>query len=283
MKNTFAVPRRHRGFTLVEAIIVMVITGILAGMVAVFLKWPVQSYMDTAARAELVETADLALRRISRELRLALPNSVVQSADGKQLMFVITKNGGRYIDVSDNLASTVLPLDWSATASTQFDMAGAAPSGRQQILAGDSVVVFNIGSAPAEVYSGGNRALISNVSGTRITLSSNPFASQNPQMTSPTYRFQVVTGTVTYVCNPAASGTGTLMRYGSTGFAPSMAIPATPLGTGALLANMVSDCSFNYTTLANTNTAVISIRLVLTHTNGESVTLVRQVHVDNTP
>lgn len=283
MKAANSTLRRSDGFTLVEAIIVMVITGIVAGIVAVFLKWPVQSYMDTAARAELVETADLALRRISRELRLALPNSIVQSTDGKQLMFVTTKVGGRYIDVSDNLASTVLPLDWSTTASTQFDMAGAAPTGRQQILAGDSVVVFNIGSAPAEVYSGGNRALVSSVSGTRITMASNPFASQNPQMQSPTMRFQVVNGTVTYVCSIPASGTGTLTRYGSSSYPSSMAIPATPLGNGALLANMVSECSFDYTTLANTNTAVITIRLVLTHSNGEKVTLMRQVHVDNTP
>ena len=67
---------RARGFSLTEAVMVIAITGILAGMVAVFIQKPVQGFFDTARRAALVDTADTALRRISRDLRAALPNSV---------------------------------------------------------------------------------------------------------------------------------------------------------------------------------------------------------------
>ena len=55
------------GFTLVEAIMVIVITGILAGMVAVFIKAPVDGYVDSVRRAELTDAADTALR-LSRAL-----------------------------------------------------------------------------------------------------------------------------------------------------------------------------------------------------------------------
>ena len=68
--------RSQRGFTLVELVVVIVIIGIVSSMVAVFITVPVRSYMDTAARVELADIADTATRRIARDVRLALPNSV---------------------------------------------------------------------------------------------------------------------------------------------------------------------------------------------------------------
>ncbi|MFA6270798.1 MAG: type II secretion system protein, partial [Candidatus Paceibacterota bacterium] len=77
-------PRRpSAGFTLVEAVVAIVITGILAGIVAVFIASPVQGYVDSVRRAELTDAADVALRRMMRDIRLALPNSLrVTSAGG---------------------------------------------------------------------------------------------------------------------------------------------------------------------------------------------------------
>ncbi|ELX08224.1 hypothetical protein Jab_2c02700 [Janthinobacterium sp. HH01] len=275
--------QRAQGFTLVEAVIVMVITGILAGMVAVFLKTPVQNYVDTAARGDMTDVADLALRRITRELRLALPNSILVSADRRTLQFQLTKIGGRYIDISDSPPPSLLPLDFSPTASLQFDIAGAAPTGRQAILVNDWIAVFNIGVAPADARSFGNIARVTAVNGTRITLANNPFAAQAPSMQSPTNRFQVVSGTVTYVCAPAAGGGGTLIRSFSTQIFGLNGLGAPPFGTPATLAGLVSGCGFDYVVLANTNTALVGVSLTLTRNNGESISLVRQVHVDNTP
>ena len=66
----------QRGFTLVEAIVVIVITGIIAAGVAVFIRAPVEGYVDSVARAELTDAADTALRRLSRDVNSALPNSL---------------------------------------------------------------------------------------------------------------------------------------------------------------------------------------------------------------
>ena len=68
--------KQQCGFTLIEMIVVIVITGIIAGIVAVFLRAPVQGYMDSARRAELTDIADTALRRMARDVRTAVPNSV---------------------------------------------------------------------------------------------------------------------------------------------------------------------------------------------------------------
>src|SRR5699024_3808677 len=88
----------QRGLTLIEAIIVMVITGIIAAVVAVFIRAPVQGYVDSVQRAELSDVADTALRRMTRDLRRALPNSVRISTDGQAVEFLLTKSGGRYLD-----------------------------------------------------------------------------------------------------------------------------------------------------------------------------------------
>lgn len=274
--------QRARGFTLVEVIIVMVVTGILSGMVAVFLKTPVQSYVDTAARGEMTDVADLTLRRMTRELRLALPNSVLVSADRKTLQFLLTRTGGRYIDVGDSPPATLLPLDFSPAASLSFNMAGVAPTGRQGVQVNDWIAVFNVGTAPADARTFGNIARVTAVNGTRITMASNPFATQSPSMPSPSNRFQVVTGTVTYVCAPSAGG-GTLTRNFTSQIIGLNGLGAPPFGAPALLAKFVTACGFDYTVLANTNAALVGVSLALSRSNGETINLVRQVHLDNTP
>lgn len=274
---------RQAGFTLIEAVIVIVIMGILGGIVAVFIKAPLQSYTDTAARAELSDIADTAVRRISRDVRLALPNSIRLSPDGRTLGFLLTKTGGRYQAAEDGLTSGNV-LDFVNGANLSFDMLGAIPSLEQQILPNDFIVVYNLGPgyAPADAYGGGNVATVASVNNRTVTLALNQFALQTPIMASPGSRFQVVTGTVDYFCDLNA---GTLTRFLS-----DRQIVATqsspPAGVGSLLATNVVACNFNYTALANTRSALVQINLQLRRPGANvdaPLVLFHQVHVDNTP
>jgi len=52
-RPTTHVFQRERGVTLIEMIVVIVITGIIGAAVAVFIRRPVESYVDAARRAEL--------------------------------------------------------------------------------------------------------------------------------------------------------------------------------------------------------------------------------------
>ena len=52
-----APPRRASGFTLVEAVLVIMLTGVVAVMAGTFIKAPVTSYADQARRAELGDAA----------------------------------------------------------------------------------------------------------------------------------------------------------------------------------------------------------------------------------
>src|SRR5258708_25290196 len=88
--------QREGGFTLTEAIIVIVITGILFVAVAVFIQSPVKGFFDTARRAQLVDIADTALQRIGRDVRLALPNTVrLATSGGQETTVVFLATAGR--------------------------------------------------------------------------------------------------------------------------------------------------------------------------------------------
>ena len=276
---------RARGVTLVEMIVVIAITGILATAVAVFIRRPVEGYIDAARRAELSDIADTALRRITRDLRTALPNSIRITAAGgvTYLEYLQTSGGGRYrAEVEDLGGAGNNILDFTA-ADSSFNVIGPMPT----MAAGDSIVIYNLNWDPAiataNAYVGDNRAAYASNTATTITLSAAtlfPFA-------SPGKRFQVVQHPVTYACDPV--GARTVRRIA--GYAIQAAQPnnvaAAPLSTApsnTLLATSITDCSFSYVAAggATQRTGVVSLSLQVQQ-QGEQVRLFQQVHVNNLP
>jgi len=270
--------RGQAGFTLVEMIMAITITAILAGIVALFILVPLQGYFSVSRRAELTDAADLAVRRIAREVQGALPNSVrVTTAAGvTYLEFLAVRSGGRYRSDPDNLGGGDI-LDFTSAADSSFDVLGPGVA----VAAGDQIVVYNLGVPGADAYAGANRRAYSGAAGTMSTISFTATASPFP-FESPSKRFHVVSGPVTYACNPAA---GTLQRFG--GYAIAAAQPTPPAGVPALLASGVTACTITYTAAAGPRNGVVSISLTLTRTdpdnNAESVSLFSQAHVVNSP
>ena len=281
-------PHRSAGFTLIEIVMVIVIIGIISGMVAVFVVKPVQGYIDAVHRAELTDSADVALRRLTRDVRLALPNSlrVMTSGGNHYIEFIMTSNGGRYRDTSDGSTAGNF-LSWTS-ANLTFDVLGPMPSS-PALAVNDYIVVYNLGTgyAPADAYAAAdpctncNRAKVSGISANVVTLSTNPFAGQSPPLPSPNARFQIVPGgtkAVTYVCPTTTAGN--LSRYANYGFNAAQAVPS---GTPSTLAAKAT-CTVDYTPTATGRNGLLYIELKLTDTtNGESVTLFQQIHVDNAP
>lgn len=281
-------PHRSAGFTLIEIVMVIVIIGIISGMVAVFVVKPVQGYVDAVHRAELTDSADVALRRLTRDVRLALPNSlrVMTSGGNHYIEFIMTTNGGRYRDTSDGSTAGNF-LSWTS-ANLTFDVLGPMPSS-PALAVNDYIVVYNLGTgyAPADAYAAAdpctncNRAKVSGISANVVTLSTNPFAGQSPPLPSPNARFQIVPGgtkAVTYVCPTTTAGN--LSRYANYGFNAAQAVPS---GTPSTLAANAT-CTVDYTPTATGRNGLLYIELKLTDsTSGESVTLFQQIHVDNAP
>src|SRR3989442_14221014 len=90
--------RSDRGVTLIEMVIVISITAIIAGAVSVFISRPVEGYADAARRAEMSDIADTALRRITRDLRTALSNSIriTNAGNVRYIEYLQTSGGGGY-------------------------------------------------------------------------------------------------------------------------------------------------------------------------------------------
>lgn len=270
--------QRHSGFTLIEMIMVITITGIIAGMVAVFIRAPVEGYVDSVRRAELTDQADVALRRMARDVRLALPNSLREVDPNQSFEFIMTKSGGRYRDESDGSSGSGLNYLFSSTGS--FDVLGTP---LPAMAGGDFIVVYNLGAGytPADAYAGGNVAVVGGtgvVTTSPVALSSNPFPTQTPRLPSPNARFQVVDAqeqVVRYVCD----GTS-LQRQICTMNPLNCTTPGATLAGGG---TTTATCTIDYHSAANGRSGMLYINLTLQDASGEQVTLFNQIHVDNSP
>ena len=295
MKTPLHPLRRMAGFTLVEIIIVIVVTGILAAVVAIFIRAPVEGYFASVRRAELTDRADVALRRITRDVRLALPNSLRVSppasngTDSFFIEFIMTSAGGRYRDPADGSTGGNFLNFANGSNNLQFDVHGTMPA----MSNGDFIVVYNLGPgyAPADAYSGGNRATINAIAGNTVTLVSNPFLTQSPPLPSPQGRFQVVPAgvqAVSYRCRAAALGP--VERFANYGFLAAQ--PTPPGGTPALLVDRNAaegtgaTCLVSYAPAVGGRHGLLDIQLTLAAGQGvdaEIVTLQQQIRVDNAP
>jgi len=280
----------QRGFTLVELVMVIVLMGVIGGMVAVFMKSPIDAYFDTARRAGLTDVADTVVRRMARDIRKALPNSI-RSAGSQCVEFIPTKTGARYrADVGGG--GDVLDF---AAADTRFNMLGrnADLPADQQIAAGDLIAIYNLGIPGADAYAADNTSAVTNASGEAgtpvesiITIDSKQFP-----LASASHRFQVIPGAeqvVRYVCVGAtgtnAQGDGNGVLYRQVLMLPLLAgasCPATVTGA-AVMASRVSACSFDYSGSDLQRNALLVMTLGLTERN-ETVKLQHEVHVSNTP
>jgi len=270
------------GFSLIELIVVIVIVGILATMTTSIITLPVNSYLDLQRRTTLVDTAELTLRRMQRDIRRAVPNSVRITGGGTVIEMLHIKEGGRYRAQQDTTPSAVTAgcgslandvLDFT-TVDTCFEVTGSLKVFNPLATAAESLVISNLGGVSADAYAGSNRTTVTNSSNAKV-IALNP--GLRFPFSSPQQRFFIVDTPITYRC----TSSNRLLRY--SGYTISAAQPNPPGVTGQIQADKIASCLFTYSPGSASRSGLVTLTITLTDAKGESVQLMHQVHVDNLP
>jgi len=254
------------GFTMIELVVVIVLMSIISLTGVEIISFTLKSYEKMIGRQSLGNSARIAVDRISRELRGALPGSARVS--GACLEFIPINAAGTYLD---------LPV---VATGTSFQ---AIPLNPGQAGASGRVAVYPIGNNAYDLSSNvlsavatvgvpdGNNEI-------KVTLS----ATHQFPNDSPRSRFFLVAAPVSFCVDG-----NNLFRYQNYGFSSGQKVVATLPGVlpdRALLVNNmgVSATPFVVIGASLSRNAIVAVSLNFTEA-GESVQLVHEVQLRNVP
>ena len=291
--------RPETGFTLFELVLVVAISSIIAGMLNSFIRRPMEAYRDMERRATLVDVAETALRRMARDVRASLPNSLRVSGDQQKLEILHLADGARYREDPGTNPTTsedhTDPNDWlSFSGDTQFNILGRLshldPNYGQALTAGTRLAIYNTSTnVYTDAATSANPGVITPAATTitatddvdedKLTLSS----SFEFLLRSPRQKVYVIDSPVSYICDLTGEK---ITRYGSYNINATQPTDpgVAPLSTAAsaLVTNRVAACEFLYDPGTPSRAGLLTIALTLSEA-GEQIRLFQQVHVNNTP
>jgi MSHA biogenesis protein MshO len=299
--------RRH-GFTLMEMIITLVVLGIIATTLGMFIVPAVNANQAVERRTALVDSAEIALRRMARDIRIALPNSVRVSyiaGTGFALEMIPTVDGGRYCLSGDANCAGASQLLTIGSPDGDFDILGCF---RNTSFTGATFPSTSfrlvIGDANGSVYSAAGTNAVATPTSTSITLSTvngggagsgtcgtssgantsyRHHIALSAGQTFPTgssrRRIFVIQAPVTYICNIGATTLTRYYNYAISSTAPTPSLP--PAGaTAALVTDKVSGCTVTTLTPDVQAKGYVKLSLSLT-SSGETVQLNHETQLDN--
>lgn len=259
--------RNSQGFTLMEVVVTIVVIGILGVGIAGFIGRTTQGMIDASERTKISSVAWIVSEKLSRELRLALPNSVRTRGGNSCIEFIPT------IAATDYLSVPIL------SAADTFEVVPFADYDTASVNSGlDRVAVYTNASADVYDLTGSQRVisgLIDTISAGVTTGARTIELLANHQFVtdSPTKRLFVVQDPVMY----CFSG-DFLYRYSEYGFDAALG-----LQNQTVIANNLSAGEFEVVGATLTRNAVIDISYRVTGSNGEQQPVNQEVQIRNVP
>jgi MSHA biogenesis protein MshO len=293
---------------MVELVVTIVIIGILASLGGMFISRPMEGYVDMKRRAELVDQAEMSLRRMQRDIRAALPNSIRTFNGGKGVEMLHVVDGGRYRRLPDDDGNgDVLKFN---KADDKFEvLGGLMPSDERDYVPNKCFcVIYNLNNSDcsdpnpdiANAYaltpcdSSFDKKNIVGIDSIVIVDSNNDGTNDATQVVldspikfpypSPYQRFFIVDEAISYKIEGNPTVGYRLWRY--SGYEINNCPDPSELTEEyrALVAKFIDEAnsSFDYSSATSTRSGLVTMRLTL-EDNEESISLLHQVHVDNAP
>lgn len=286
--------RKSKGFTLIEMITVIVLLGIIAGILTPFISKAMQAYTHSRARASLVDKGRLALERLAREVRLAVPNSLVvltKTTPGDGIEFVRSRAGGRYVDRFDDFGDEFANPAFPFRFRKKVDMSNLYVLGTGlNISAGELLVIGN--TSPSDLITSKSVVALNSISSTttadvlppnltsivpngQILNFSMPRAFQTE---SPGKHFAITDQTV------EVGLSGSSLRWFTASGLTNYDGAVDWSGGDPALVDGVALVTFTYAPGNPQSSGVLRVDLQLTDsTTGQSIRLYREIQVRNTP
>lgn len=261
------------GFTLIELIVVLVITAIVSAMGSQFIVSSTEMYVNTSEKSRLINVGRQAIERISRQVRGALPNSVRVSASGNCVEFLPTVAGSFYID-------QVPDLENAAPASTGVDTAPFS-------LGFGAAAYVSIGASDvSEIYSAAPGSIVSLGGFVGTPIETVNFASAKQFVRNSTTNRIFITDSPIKFC---VNNSDELRVYTSYGLPTDglTGLTDTEPNAGVLMAENVlldSETPFLLSGETETRNTVLNMQLPFVDTNGSTrVVLDHRVMIKNVP
>lgn len=268
MKGPSCKSYRQCGFTLVELIMVIALAGIVAVMISTVMSRPLQGFVDQSRRAELTDLAATALNRMARDIRLAVPNSIVV-VNNNELKLLHIAAAGRYRANQPELDGPRMDPPTCTQAEADCEIEILSPLEPSSSNEKHWLIIYSTSALAEEPqvsvispkeFTWSNGRLEASLQGFRF------------KYASPQHRFYLARETLIYRCDGEQ-----LLR------AISLNLDGSGAAAPVVVVNLVSDCTFTYEPATNTRNGLVTLRLTLRDEAGETITLLQQVHVDNAP
>ena len=277
-------PTKQSAFTMIELVMVIVVLGILAIGSVSFISKTAQGMVDTSVRQNLATTANIAVEKMLREVRRALPNSVRNFADsGNQcLEFVPIVNSSEYISVPTldtelSNADSFDAIQFVGAVGGESGFVAVYPNHINQVYGHASVAVRSISSTTATASAVGTPAAFMQ------TITFDGAATYQFPSDSPLRRFFLVSTPVSF-CNDV---NGRLWRYENYGF---QSIAGTGMPTTGSDRRLIADSlranslAFNITPAQLQRNAVVRVSLIVEQPGtNEQADLTQEVQLRNVP